>query len=173
VASGYWETYQAWLASGYWAEPLQATVTVVKTPPYVFTRWHYLTGDGRRQSQDDEPAHLDLTITFLANKPIRSYRLYATVERQDIDRSNYEITLVDGQYTEPQLLGTIIAKGEYEYGGMATHYVQITATDGSTAIVYFDVPINSFRGVNISEADQTTPGQPFARSLQDTGNVSF
>lgn len=173
VASGYWQTYQEWAASGYWAEPLQVTVSVAKSPPYVFTRWHYLTEDGRRQSQNDEPAHLDLNIAFSANKPIQSYRVYAVVGRQDRNGSHYTVTLATGQFTDPQLSNNITARGEYDFGGQGTHYVQITAIDGSTATVYFEIPINSFRGVNINETGQKAPELPFARSLQDTGSVSF
>jgi hypothetical protein len=173
VVSGYWETYQQWVASGYYAEPLQATITVSKSPAYVFTRWHYLTNNGRRHSAGDEQAHLDLTVTFTANKPISAYRVYANVERQDIDGMHYSLSLKSGTYAVPLPSGTITARGEYDYGGLGTHFVQITATDGSTATVYFDIPINSFRGVNINETRQTTPGLPFSRSLQDTGTISF
>lgn len=173
VASGYWETYQEWVAGGYWADPLQATVTITKSPPYVFTRWHYLTSDGRRQSSDSEPAHLDLSIAFSANKPIQSYRVYAIVRRQDANESQYTVELASQQFMNPQPIRRISARGEYDYGGQSTHYVQITAVDGATAIVYFEIPINSYRGININENGQNIPSQPFARSLQDIGVVTF
>ncbi len=173
VASGYWDTYQEWVAGGYWADPLQATVSIAKSPPYVFTRWHYLTSDGRRQTSNDEPAHLDLSVAFSANKPIRSYRVYAIVKRQVYQESNYTVTLTRGEFANPQPSNKVTARGEYDYGGVGTHYVQITATDGSTATVYFEIPINSFRSVNINESSQNTPGKPFSRSLQDTGTINF
>jgi hypothetical protein len=173
VASGYWQTYQEWVASGYWADPLHGTITVAKSQPYVFTRWHYMTSDGRWQNQGDERAHLDLTASFATNKPIKSYRVYANINRHDIDESHYSLTLASGSISDPQPAGSIIARGEYEFGGLGTHYVQITAVDGSTATVSFDIPINSFRGINTNETGAAAPGQPFTRSVQDTGTISF
>ncbi len=146
---------------------------IAKSPTYVFTRWHYLTSDGRLQGAGNETAHLDLKVAFSTNKPIRSYRVYAIVERQILGESRYTVTLASGEFADPRSFSTISARGEYDYGGLGTHYVQITAIDGSTATVYFDIPINSFRSVNINESNKNTPGQRFARSLQDTGSVSF
>jgi hypothetical protein len=173
VASGYWQSYQEWVASGYWAEPLKGTIIVAKSPAFVFTRWHYLTTNGRRQSDDDEPAHLDLKIVFSVNKPIKSYRIYADIQRTDAGRAHYQVALVSGTYVVPQPIGSITAEGEYDYAGLGTHFIQITATDGATATAYFDIPINGYRSINIDESSQSAPGQPFIRSLQDNGSVTF
>lgn len=173
VSSGYWQTYQEWVASGYWAEPLRGTITVSKSPKFVFTRWHYLTGNGRKRNNDDEPAHINLDITFTVNKPIRSYRIYADIRRDNADKSHYQVIFSAGQFRDPQPIGSLTTRGEYDYAGLGKHYILITAVDGSTATVSFDIPINGYRSINTDELHQNTPGQPFTRSLQDNGSVTF
>ncbi|MFZ3063178.1 MAG: hypothetical protein WA148_05515, partial [Actinomycetota bacterium] len=76
-----WVTEQVWVPGGYWSEPLHGTVTISKLPQYVFTKWHYLTNDGRRHSVQDEPAHSDIIISWQANKPVSSIKVYADVQR--------------------------------------------------------------------------------------------
>lgn len=173
VGSGYWEQYLAWITSGYWAEPLHGTVTVKKEPPYVFTRWHFLTSDGRQHSSSDERAHLNLTLTFTCDRPIKSYEVYADVERYDKDKTRHRTSLEQGTIIPSSPNGTIQAKGEYEYAGAGTHYLVLTGEDGSRAVVYFDIPVNGFTGINIDKNGTVLPAEEFTKSLQDSGTVSF
>ncbi len=173
VASGYWEDYQAWIKEGHWAEPLHGNVNVTKTPPYVFTRWHYLTGDGEQQTARDELAHLTLAVTGTFNKPIATVHEYVIVERTNDARDHDQIEIVSRSLLIPSVSVSLKNKVYYPHAGLGRHYFVFTSTDGSTASLFCDIPINGYRTINSSILNSDIHNQEFSRSLQDTGTLSF
>jgi hypothetical protein len=173
IASGYWQTYQAWVVSGYWAEPLHGSVTISKTPPFVFTGWHWRTYDGQQHSPSDERSHLDLSVTGTFNKPIKSIREYVVVTRTTHRRDHDKIEITTTTYTTPASSITLDTIVEYSHAGTGRHYIILTATDGSTATLFCDIPINGYRtiGTNTANSDLSVSG--FERSIQDTGTITF
>ncbi len=173
IGSGYWENYQAWIVEGHWAEPLHGTVKVSKAPPFVFTRWHFMTSDGEQHTSQDEQAHLTLAVTGSFSKPIASVNEYAIVQRTNTGRDLDQIKIVSRSLQNPSTLVSLKNKVYYPHAGSGRHYFVFTASDGSTASLYCDIPINGYRSINNSEATENLPSIPFARSLQDVGEIEF
>lgn len=173
VASGYWEQYQAWIPSGYWQEPLHGTASVSKDPPYVFTKWRWLTTDGLRQSTEDERAHLDLTIEWQTDRPVAEIREYADLQREDSNHTIDRLNITTNRLATPTDRGTLKTRVEYDYAGLARHYYVLTSSDGASVTLYCDIPINGYRAISIAQSPDLGPVQSFERSTQDTGTVSF
>jgi hypothetical protein len=173
VPSGYWEDYLAWISSGYYLDPLHGTVTVTKEPAYVFTRWHWLTPDGRRQSEASDRAHADMTLSWQTDRPVAAIREYVDVRRDDETGAVDRILICNIRLDPPEQIGSRPARVEYEHAGLGTHYFILTATDGTTAVIYCEIPINGYRSVNTGEETRNENRNGFARSAQDTGSITF
>lgn len=173
VSSGYWQSYSAWVQSGYWQDPLHGTVAIRKEPAYVFTRWHWLTYDSLQHSSDDEKAHLDVTIEWQTDRPVSSIYEYVDVQRTDQASSTDRVTVTTTRIATPVDRGTLTTRVEYDHAGLGAHYFILTATDGSSATVYCDIPINGFRSLNVDSAGALLTRPGFSRSIQDSGSVVF
>ncbi len=173
VSSGYWQDYQEWVISGYWVGPLHGTLGINKEPPYVFTKWHWLTDDGRGHSPDDERAHLDITITWQTDRPVASIVEYVEVARNDTESSKDRINVVDHIVSTPSLNGTLTTTVEYDHSGLATHYFVLTGSDHSKAIIYCEIPVNGFTGINTGYEYRDIEQDRFIRSEKDSGSVVF
>lgn len=173
VSSGNWETRKKWVESGYWAEPLHGTITVQKTPSFVFTKWHWLTQDGNWHSYIDERAHVRITISWTCEKPVDGTSHYAEVTRNDDLGSVDRILIATHVFPDGEASGEMQTVTEYEHAGNAKHTFELHALDGSVTKVYFEIPVNGFNGVNTGENSIDSDENEFLRSTRDRETISF
>jgi hypothetical protein len=173
ISQGYWEPYQVWVPSGYWTEPLHGKVSISKAPAYAFTKWHWLTEDGQWHNDQDEPAHLDFTISWQTDKAVKSIEADTVVHRYDRHASVDHTNLTSMALSPPSAQGEIKTVGRYEHAGMGIHRFILAATDGSKCVITCEIPINGFKSLNSNEMFGIVPNSTFLRSVQDVGCVSF
>ena len=173
ISQGYWQPYQVWVPSGYWTEPLHGTVTITKAPAYAFTKWHWLTEDGQWHGNQDEPAHLDFTVTWQTDRPIASITEYAMVRRYDRISSIDRVEIGSAMFATPDVRGTFTSRAEYDHAGIGTHYFIVSAIDGSKCVITCTIPINGFRSLNTTSDLNNISNGEFLRSTQDVGSVTF
>jgi len=163
VKSGYWKYYRVWVVSGHWAPPIRGTVTIKKSPTYVFTKWH-------RDSRG-RVSHLDIEVSWNTSKPIS--RLTASMVVNRYRGKGKDHIFVFDRKIIPSKSGRVKGRVEFEHAGdeKSTLYVRLKASDGTTALVYCSIPINGFLGINVNSSASSIPVEPWKKSLQDVGSV--
>ncbi len=173
IESGNWESRKKWVESGYWAEPLHGTITVQKTPSYVFTKWHWLTPDGMWHAYINERAHVRIIVSWNAEKPVDRTSHYAELARSDDLGSIDRITIASHDFLDGEMTGEMNTVTEYEHAGTAKHTFEFHAVDGSVAKICFEIPVNGFNGANVDENMIDQAESAFTRSVKDRETIVF
>jgi hypothetical protein len=168
VDTSHYETSQVWVTSGYWA-PVKATVTVSKSPTYVYTKWHV--------DENKTPAGMTVTITVsnatIDNQPasvtsIQAYHVINRFEGQGQETIYPVSSSVNG--------GTGTFKFEYPHAGDSSStlnfIVTITNSKSSAKVrIYAPIPVNGFRTTGMVVDKDVTP--QFDKSVLDSETISF
>lgn len=177
IKQGYWKYYTAyrtvtytekipytawkWVKDGYWIEGLEGSITLSKTPKYVFSAWH--------NRENGEVCDMRFVLNWDASKRVTKVEAYHdTIRLKNKGTIKVHASELDfksgkkGSY-----------RGRLEFPKAATSnsklHIILTADDGTTAHCYCKIPVNGFYGINIAE--RVTGRTKWGCSLQDEGNV--
>ena len=178
VQDGYWQDYwvdtshyenqQVWVVSGYYGYA-SGTVTVTKTPPYIYTKWHV--------DEDKVPASMTITITVsnltIDKKPatVSKIEAYHVINRY---QNNGTETIYPVSASMSGSSATF--KFEYPHAGDKNSLVNffITASNGAQTAkirVYAPVPVNGFQTTGMVVDKDVTP--QFDKSVLDNETINF
>ncbi|MBE3578990.1 MAG: hypothetical protein IMW83_03830 [Caldanaerobacter subterraneus] len=168
VDTSHYEYRQVWVQSGYWA-PVNATVTVSKSPTYVYTKWHV--------DENKVPASMTATIT-VSNAKIDGYPASVTSIQAYHVINRYEGKGTETIYPASSSVngGTGTFKFEYPHAGdknsMLNFIITITNSKGTAKVrIYAPVPVNGFQTTGMVVDRDVTP--QFDRSVLDSETISF
>lgn len=168
VDTSHYETQQVWVQSGYWSSA-NATVTVTKSPTYIFTKWHV--------DENKIPSSMTVTIT-VSNAKIAGYSASVTSIQAYHVINRYEGKGTETIYPVSSNVSgsTGIFKFEYPHAGdknsMLNFIVTITNSKGTANVrIYAPVPVNGFQTTGLVVDKDVTP--KFDRSILDSETISF
>lgn len=167
---------------------VHATVTITKTPTYIYTKWHV--------NKDNVPAHMDITISWQnvrigrlinVNGQVQEEITPATVTNvvafHDIHRYtkiipddfNWQTIYPNPSYTQLDLKNNRATfRFEYPKAGRtdSTIYFKLylNGTD-QYFCVYAKIPVNGYGVSFYQDSTKTDPG--FDKSVKDTETISF
>jgi len=153
-----------WVKDGYWVKGLTGSVTLLKTPKYVFSAFH--------NRENGEVCDMHFTLNWDATKRVTKVEAY----HDTIRFGNKGTIKVHGDKLNfnPGKKGSY--KGRLEFPKPATSnselHIILTANDGTTAHCYCKIPVNGFYGINIAEPDLEQETK-WSCSLQDGGSVTI
>ncbi|MDO8886411.1 hypothetical protein, partial [Candidatus Oleimmundimicrobium sp.] len=153
-----------WVKDGYWIEGLEGSITLSKTPKYIFSAFH--------NRENGETCDMRFTLNWDASKKVIKVEAYHdTIRLKNKGTIKVHASTLDfksgkkGSY-----------KGRLEFPKAATSnselHIILTADDGTTAHCYCKIPVNGFYGINIPELDCEQETK-WSRSLQDEGSVTI
>jgi len=178
VKQGYWKYYTAyrtvsytekipytawrWVTDGNWVKGLTGSITLSKTPKYIFSAWH--------ERENGETCDMRFTLNWDCDKRVTKVEAYHdTIRLKNKGTIKVHASKLDfksgkkGSY-----------KGRLEFPKAATSnselHIILTADDGTTGHCYCKIPVNGFYGINIPE--RVTGRTEWSRSLQDEGSVT-
>jgi len=168
VDTSHWETQRVWVQDGYWA-PVNATVTVSKSPTYIYTKWHV--------DENKVPASMTITITVsnltMDKKPasVSKIEAYHVINRYE-GKGQETIYPVSSSMSG----SSATFKFEYPHAGDKNSLVNflITVSNGTQTAkirVYAPVPVNGFQTTGMVVDRDVTP--QFDRSVLDSETISF
>ncbi|GAB6118829.1 hypothetical protein JCM16816_24260 [Thermoanaerobacter brockii subsp. lactiethylicus] len=143
-------------------DKLRGTVTISKTPQYVFTNKH--------TREDGSVCDMTLNISYTFNKKITSIRAVHVINRYQnkgvLYVEPYSVIKNIGDVT-----GSAVMKFQYDKPGdeNSTLYIYFTAEDGKTAEVQLKIPVNGF----YADSKFNLPDPQWKKSEQDNWTVIF
>jgi hypothetical protein len=153
IDTSYYDQQKVWITDGYYASPLKGTVTIEKTPRYVFTRWHK---DGKGKE-----ASMELRIRWKvdnedlpegeAKKEIIRINVYQDVIRYG-GRGKEKVTIFNGSVKRSEE-GFIDTVTRFEHSGSdeSMLHIYLYSQTGQVGHVKISNPINGFRSINIKD----------------------
>jgi len=151
-----------WVVDGYWIEGLAGSVTLSKTPKYIFSAFH--------NRENGEVCDMRFTLNWDATKRVTKVEAYHdTIRFGNKGTIKVHASKLD---FKPGKKGSY--KGRLEFPKPAISdselHIILTADDGTTAHCYCKIPVNGFYGINIAEPDLEQETK-WGCSLQDEGSV--
>jgi hypothetical protein len=173
IDTSHYETYQEWVKSGYWAN-VHGTVTVIKTPAYIYTKWH--------KDENNDPAHMIITIKWqnmrIDKTPVtvtkaEAYHEVHRYTNQVPDEFNWEtIYPVNAYFDSTNQQATF--RFEYPHAGQpdSTIYFKLYFNNTDQNIsVHAQIPVNGFNTTFFQSNTDATP--VFKKSVLDTETITF
>ncbi|MDI3519674.1 MAG: hypothetical protein PWQ34_1821, partial [Caldanaerobacter sp.] len=161
VDTSHWETYREWIKSGYWDE-VHGTISVSKTPQYVFTNKHTLP--------DGSVCDMTLNISYELNKKVTNIRAIHVVNRYQ----NKGVLYVEPYSTVKNVGGTsgsAVLKFQYEKPGdeNSTLHVYFDLEGGGSFEIQMNIPINGI----YADSKFNIPDPVFKKSVKDSEVITF
>ena len=161
VDTSHWETYKEWVKSGYWDE-VHGTISVSKTPQYVFTNKHTLP--------DGSVCDMTLNISYALNKKVTNIRAVHVVNRYQ----NKGVLYVEPYSVTKNVGGTsgsAVLKFQYEKPGdeNSTLHVYFDLEGGGSFEIQMNIPINGI----YADSKFNIPDPAFKKSVKDSEVITF
>ncbi|MGI1691685.1 hypothetical protein [Thermoanaerobacter uzonensis] len=161
VDTSHWETYREWVKSGYWDE-VHGTISVSKTPQYVFTNKHTLP--------DGSVCDMTLNISYALNKKVANIRAVHVVNRYQ----NKGVLYVEPYSAVKNVGGTsgsAVLKFQYEKPGdeNSTLHVYFDLEGGGSFEIQMNIPINGI----YADSKFNIPDPVFKKSIKDSEVITF
>jgi hypothetical protein len=161
VDTSHWETYKEWVKSGYWDE-VHGTISVSKTPQYVFTNKHTLP--------DGSVCDMTLNVSYALNKKVTNIRAIHVVNRYQ----NKGVLYVEPYSTVKNVGGTsgsAVLKFQYEKPGdeNSTLHVYFDLEGGGSLEIQMSIPINGI----YADSKFNIPDPVFKKSIKDSEVITF